>query len=369
MFDAALAPGSAWTNPHVHLRRDLRQRPRPRAQRRPVLLRPLRRARHLLGNIREPHMLDLVASPQQTASATPSSTPCRVLPRLRRPLRLQRRLPANRFTHTPDGEPGLNYLCAGYKTFFHHVDEPMRQMAELLRRGAGRHRREGVVRRSRLVTGLEILDVGEREARRTLADVDHHRLEQVGRVVAPRVTFHHRARPGPGGTRRAAVRRRAPRATANGRTCPPRRRSRCRTARPGHAGRHPAGAPPTAPPPGRRGGCGSCRRGRPGTAGGSMLTSLANPTRHPARSSPATVVTTCIGDASPSTKRSNSVRSTPPSCHRVGVPVDDRSRRNARRGQARRHDLPTDDPIPVRPPPGVVPRSCSRSASPATACG
>ena len=33
---------------------------------------------------------------------------------------------------TPDGEPGLNYLCAGYKMFFQHVDQPMRMMARLL---------------------------------------------------------------------------------------------------------------------------------------------------------------------------------------------------------------------------------------------
>jgi uncharacterized protein len=43
--------------------------------------------------------------------------------------------PKNRFILTPDGEPGLNYLCAGYKAFFTHVDRPMRVMAELLRRG------------------------------------------------------------------------------------------------------------------------------------------------------------------------------------------------------------------------------------------
>ena len=36
---------------------------------------------------------------------------------------------------TPDGEPGLNYLCAGFKAFFHHVDFPMKIMAGLLRRG------------------------------------------------------------------------------------------------------------------------------------------------------------------------------------------------------------------------------------------
>jgi uncharacterized protein len=43
--------------------------------------------------------------------------------------------PKNRFIQTPDGEPGLNYLCAGFKNFFHHVDEPIRIMAEALRSG------------------------------------------------------------------------------------------------------------------------------------------------------------------------------------------------------------------------------------------
>jgi uncharacterized protein len=36
---------------------------------------------------------------------------------------------------TPDGEAGLNYLCVGYKDFFHHVEGPMRLMAGLLREG------------------------------------------------------------------------------------------------------------------------------------------------------------------------------------------------------------------------------------------
>jgi uncharacterized protein len=43
--------------------------------------------------------------------------------------------PRNRFIKTPDGEEGLNYLCAGYKSFFTHIDGPMKTMAGLLRQG------------------------------------------------------------------------------------------------------------------------------------------------------------------------------------------------------------------------------------------
>jgi uncharacterized protein len=43
--------------------------------------------------------------------------------------------PKNRFITTPDGEPGLNYLCAGYKAFFKHISRPMMMMATLLKQG------------------------------------------------------------------------------------------------------------------------------------------------------------------------------------------------------------------------------------------
>lgn len=42
--------------------------------------------------------------------------------------------PKHRFIRTPDGEPGLNYLCSAYKRFFNHVGPAMNTMGELLRR-------------------------------------------------------------------------------------------------------------------------------------------------------------------------------------------------------------------------------------------
>ena len=38
--------------------------------------------------------------------------------------------PEDRFIRTPNGDPGLNYLCVGFKDFFHHVDPAMRFMAD-----------------------------------------------------------------------------------------------------------------------------------------------------------------------------------------------------------------------------------------------
>jgi hypothetical protein len=39
------------------------------------------------------------------------------------------------FLPTPAGEPGLNYLCAGYKHFFHYIDPYLQFMASELRSG------------------------------------------------------------------------------------------------------------------------------------------------------------------------------------------------------------------------------------------
>ena len=88
---------------------------------------------HKLGNIQETHLSDLVNSQQQQqfGRAKRDTLPdycrkCEVL------FACNGGCPKNRFISTPDGEPGLNYLCAGYKAFFKHIDKPMKIMALLL---------------------------------------------------------------------------------------------------------------------------------------------------------------------------------------------------------------------------------------------
>jgi uncharacterized protein len=95
---------------------------------------------YFLGNIQTDHMIELVASDQQRKFGDDKRD---TLPRycLECPVRFACHggCPRNRFITsppgeaTPDGEDGLNYLCAGYKAFFTHVDRPMKIMAQLLR--------------------------------------------------------------------------------------------------------------------------------------------------------------------------------------------------------------------------------------------
>ena len=41
--------------------------------------------------------------------------------------------PKNRIINTPNGNPGLNYLCAGYRAFFNHIDPAMKLMTRELK--------------------------------------------------------------------------------------------------------------------------------------------------------------------------------------------------------------------------------------------
>ncbi|MBN2244934.1 MAG: anaerobic sulfatase maturase, partial [Candidatus Aminicenantes bacterium] len=76
---------------------------------------------HHLGNIIETHLVDLLESPSQRAFG---EAKLKNLPRFCRECEVRSmcngECPKNRFISTPDGESGLNYLCAGYKRFFNH---------------------------------------------------------------------------------------------------------------------------------------------------------------------------------------------------------------------------------------------------------
>jgi uncharacterized protein len=89
-----------------------------------------------LGNILEHPLESLVNSPQQKQFGLDKRD---TLPRYCRQCEVRfacnGECPKHRFIRTPDGEEGLNYLCAGYKIFFKHVDPYMQFMAEELRQG------------------------------------------------------------------------------------------------------------------------------------------------------------------------------------------------------------------------------------------
>jgi len=91
---------------------------------------------HLLGNIRQTPMAELIASDKQRAFGLEKLIG---LPKYCRECEVRfachGECPRNRFITTPNGEPGLNYLCAGYKLFFNHIDPAMKIMADLLRQG------------------------------------------------------------------------------------------------------------------------------------------------------------------------------------------------------------------------------------------
>ena len=87
-----------------------------------------------LGNIMERAMSGLVNSPQQarfgSAKATSLPSDCQ---KCDVRFACNGECPKHRFNTTASGEYGLNYLCAGYKHFFHHIDPYMRFMANELR--------------------------------------------------------------------------------------------------------------------------------------------------------------------------------------------------------------------------------------------
>lgn len=89
-----------------------------------------------LGNIRESRMIDLIVLPQQRAfgEAKRDTLPRYCLECDVRSL-CHGGCPKDRFTITPDGEPGLHYLCPSYQSFFRHVAPALDAMCELLHAG------------------------------------------------------------------------------------------------------------------------------------------------------------------------------------------------------------------------------------------
>ncbi len=90
----------------------------------------------LLGNVHDRPIKELANSPaqQEFGDAKETSLPeyCK---RCEVRFVCNGECPKNRILATPAGEPGLNYLCAGYRKFFNYIDPYMKQMAEELRRG------------------------------------------------------------------------------------------------------------------------------------------------------------------------------------------------------------------------------------------
>lgn len=87
-----------------------------------------------LGNILETPMSDLATSPQQQQFGSDKfdklpqyCKDCDVF------FACHGECPKHRFINTPTGEPGLNWLCEGYKHFMHHIDPYMKTMCQLLR--------------------------------------------------------------------------------------------------------------------------------------------------------------------------------------------------------------------------------------------
>jgi len=89
-----------------------------------------------LGNINDTHMVELASSVQQLMFGMDKRDS---LPRACRECDVRFAChggcPKDRFRTDHYGEPGLNYLCPSFKTFFHHVTGPMEAMGNLLRSG------------------------------------------------------------------------------------------------------------------------------------------------------------------------------------------------------------------------------------------
>jgi uncharacterized protein len=105
---------------------------------------------HRLGNINETPLRQLLESEAQRnfGASKRNSLPrycleCEVLDMC------NGGCPKYRFMRTPDGQPGLNYLCAGLKRFFLHSRKPLAKLAEIQRPSAPSFRRDKTAKAGR----------------------------------------------------------------------------------------------------------------------------------------------------------------------------------------------------------------------------
>ncbi|HEX5000785.1 MAG TPA: anaerobic sulfatase maturase [Terriglobia bacterium] len=89
---------------------------------------------HLRGNIARETLAEMVDGPAQRAFGAAKRD---TLPAYCRRCEVRQHCwgecPKHRFMTTPDGEPGLQYLCPSYKQFFTHIKPRLRLMASLIR--------------------------------------------------------------------------------------------------------------------------------------------------------------------------------------------------------------------------------------------
>jgi uncharacterized protein len=92
-------------------------------------------ADHFLGNIGDKPLVEMIDGAGQKAFGLAK---LKALPSICRVCEVREmchgECPKNRFLNTPDGEAGLNYLCAGYKRFFTHCLPFVREVAAEWRR-------------------------------------------------------------------------------------------------------------------------------------------------------------------------------------------------------------------------------------------
>lgn len=89
-----------------------------------------------LGNIHEKHLIEMMSSEQQQRfGAIKQGTLPGQCRQCRWLFACNGECPRNRFAVTASGEPGLNYLCEGYRMYFNHVAPYMDFMAKELQAG------------------------------------------------------------------------------------------------------------------------------------------------------------------------------------------------------------------------------------------